>query len=48
MTRADKRDTLLAALQEDPNRSDRAIAREVGVSHDDGRGVAEKTDQWSD
>jgi hypothetical protein len=33
MTRAEKRDALLAALQEEPNRSDRAIAREVGVSH---------------
>lgn len=33
MNRAEKRDAIMAALREDRRRSDRAIAREVGVSH---------------
>jgi hypothetical protein len=32
MTRAEKRDGATAALREDPNRSDRAIATLIGAS----------------
>jgi hypothetical protein len=33
MNRAEKRDAIVAALREDPRRPDRAIARELGISH---------------
>jgi hypothetical protein len=33
MTRVEKRASIIAALKEDANRSDRATARQVGVSH---------------
>jgi AsnC-type helix-turn-helix domain len=33
MTGAEKRNAILAALQEDPSRSDRAVASAIGVDH---------------